>query len=300
VFVVDNGSTDGTAEHLRSAWPDVELIELPENRGFAAAVNEGVEAAASEFVALVNNDMELDGRWLGELVDALRAFPRAASAAGKVLRFDERDVIDGAGDLMSWYGLSVPRGRGEPDDGRYGEPEPVFSATAGAALYRASALRDVGGFDADFFAYAEDVDWGFRAQLLGYECRYVPTARAFHVGRATSSRISGLAHYLFIRNTLTMVLKDYPASALLLHSPRLAMFVGKQISGSIRRGWFRQMMRALRDALAQLPVTLRKRRAVQVRTRVPRRRLDELVLRDYPLQSTVLNFVDARLSGGRD
>ena len=297
VTVVDNGSTDGTADHLRAAWPDVGVIELPENVGFAAAVNRGIEASQSEFVALVNNDMELDRAWLREMVGALRDHPRAASAAGKVLRYHEREVVDSAGDTMSWYGLSVPRGRGETDDGRYDAPGAVFSATAGAALYRAQALDDVGPFDADFFAYAEDVDWGFRAQLLGWECRYVPAAVAYHVGRATSSRISGLAHYLFLRNTITMVIKDYPAGALVRHAPRLAMFLAKQVSGSFRRRFAGQMLRALRDALVQLPRTLAKRREVQSRRRAGTAELDELIERDYPLRSTVLNAIDERLPG---
>ena len=212
VVVVDNGSDDGTAEHLRERYPEVQLVELGANMGFAAAVNRGIEAGDGEFVAVVNNDLELVPGWLEEMVAALREHPGAGSATGKMLFYDRRDTIDGAGDFTSWYAISAPRGRGETDHGQYDAPEPVFSACGGAALYRRAALDAVGLFDEDFFAYAEDVDWGFRAQLAGWTCRYVPRAVAFHMGGATSARVPNLSRYLFFRNTLSLVAKDWPAA----------------------------------------------------------------------------------------
>ena len=132
VIVVDNGSTDGTAEHVRSRWPSVILIPLPENTGFAAATNRGIERATSHVVALVNNDVELHPAFLRELVGALEADPGAASAAAKMLRFDERGVIDGTGDTLRWSGVAQQRGQGELDRGQYDAPGRVFSACAGA------------------------------------------------------------------------------------------------------------------------------------------------------------------------
>jgi GT2 family glycosyltransferase len=295
VVVVDNGSSDGTAAYVREQYPEVVLVELAANEGFAAAVNRGIAASDGEHVAVVNNDLELDPRWLECMVAALRDHPEAGSATGKMLFYDRRDVIDGAGDFTSWYAVSAPRGRGETDRGQYDAAEPVFSACGGAALYRRAALDAVGVFDEDFFAYAEDVDWGFRAQLAGWTCRYEPAAVAFHMGARTSARVPNLARYLFFRNTLTMVAKDWPAAALVRNAPRLALFLAKSVAASIRGRWFGAMLRGLRDALRRLPATLRKRREVQRLRRVPLAYLNGVVRADYPLESRVLAFIDGAI-----
>jgi GT2 family glycosyltransferase len=299
VVVIDNGSSDGSTEHLRSEYPEVRVVSLDCNVGFAAAVNRGVAAARGEMVAVVNNDLELDPRWLEEIVAALRDHPEAASATGKMLFYDRRELIDGAGDFTSWYAVSAPRGRGEVDRGQYDAPEPVFSACGGAALYRRVALEAVGPFDEDFFAYAEDVDWGFRAQLAGWTCRYAPGAVAFHMGAATSTRIPGFARYLFFRNTLALAAKNWPARALLRHAHRLLLYVAKSGAASLRGGWFGAWARGLRDFLVGLPHTLRKRRAVQASRRVGLDYLDTVVRADYPLESRILAFVDAAILNRR-
>ena len=266
------------------------------NAGFAAAVNHGIAASdAAEHVAVVNNDLELDPRWLESMVATLRDFPDAGSATGKMLFYDRREVIDGAGDFTSWYAISAPRGRGEPDAGQYDRPEPVFSACGGAALYRRAALEAVGGFDEDFFAYAEDVDWGFRAQLAGWTCRYVPDAVAFHMGGATSARVPNLSRYLFFRNTLSIVAKDWPAAALARNAHRLVLFFAKSVVASIRGRWFGALLKATRDALVALPHTLRKRRAVQRSRRVGMGYLNAVVRADYPLESRILAWVDGAI-----
>jgi GT2 family glycosyltransferase len=295
VVVVDNGSSDGTAEHVRGQYPEAEVIQLERNEGFAAAVNRGIAASDGEHVAVVNNDLELDRRWLERMVAALRDHQDAGSATGKMLFYDRRDVIDGAGDFTSWYAVSAPRGRGETDRGQYDIPEPVFSACGGAALYRRAALDAVGLFDEDFFAYAEDVDWGFRAQLAGWTCRYVPDAVVFHMGGATSGRVPNLSRYLFFRNTLSMVAKNWPAAALVRNAPRLLLFLGKSFSASIRGRWFRAMLRGAFDAFALLPSTLRKRREVQRSRRVDMDYLNRVVRADYPLQSRILAFIDGAI-----
>jgi GT2 family glycosyltransferase len=262
-LVVDNGSEDGTVDYLRTEWPDVGVLALPSNMGFAAAVNRGISATAGEYVALLNNDVELDPDWLGEVVAALDEHPDAASATPKLLSYHDRDVLDGAGDDLSWSGVCTRRGYRRPDVGQYEAPEEVFSACGGAALYRRSALERIGLFDEDFFAYLEDVDWGFRARLAGFGCRYVPSSRAYHMGGATTDRIDGLGVYLRRRNLIALVLKNYPARSLLRHLPDLLL---EQVLGfvlSIAQGTLRSQLRAWRDALRQLPATLRKRRDIQ-------------------------------------
>ena len=159
IIVVDNGSRDGSAAYVTSRWPSVEVLLIAENIGVAAALNRAVEASDSELVALLNNDIELEPTWLGELVVALDAHPETASACGKLLRFHDRTTIDSAGDLLFWSSAVHNRGAGELDEGQFDNPQPVFAACAGAALFRRRAFDVIGPFDESFFAYLEDVDW---------------------------------------------------------------------------------------------------------------------------------------------
>jgi GT2 family glycosyltransferase len=285
VIVVDNGSTDGTAEHLRERWPAVDVVALAENAGFAAAVNRGIERARGEYVALINNDIELHPDCLRELAAGLDRDLGAASAASKMLRFDERSVIDAAGDTLRWSGIALQRGQGERDAGQYDRPQRVFSACAGAALYRRSAFASVGTFDEAFFAYLEDVDWGFRAQLAGHGCVYVPTAIAYHVGSATTRR-EGRPDPRFYglprRNDVWLVLKNYPASALLRYAPLVLAQHAALAYVAIRDGMGRAHGAALRDAARGLPRVLRQRRAIQAARRVGRRELEPLITRGWP------------------
>jgi GT2 family glycosyltransferase len=285
VIVVDNGSGDGTVEHLRSRWPDVEVVALDENVGFAAGVNRGIERARGEFVALVNNDVELHPDCLRELAAGLAGDPGAASAASKMLRFADRGVIDATGDTLRWSGVALQRGQGERDTGQYDRAERVFSACAGAALYRRTALAEVGPFDEAFFAYLEDVDWGFRAQLLGHGCLYVPTALAYHVGSASTQR-EGKPDPFFYglprRNDVWLVLKNYPGSALLRSAPVLLVNHAGLVYVAIRDGMARAHFAALGAAVRGLPRVLRQRRSIQAARRVGRRELEPLITRGRP------------------
>ena len=210
-IVIDNGSDDDSLAYLAEAWPEVRVVALEQNRGFAAAVNVGIERGETEYVALVNNDVELEPHWLEIVVEALSRNPGAGSVACKLLDWSHRNVLDGAGDLVGWDGYAIRRGKGERDRGQYDSSTRVLSACAAAALYRRTALEDVGPFDESFFAYIEDVDWGLRAQLAGWDCIYEPTAVAYHVGGVSSSRISGFELFQCHRNTVSMMVKNFPA-----------------------------------------------------------------------------------------
>jgi len=270
VVVVDNGSTDGTPEWVRAEHPEAELVVLGGNRGFAAAVNAGIGQARGEFVALLNNDMELDPGWLAELVAALDTHPAAGSAASKLRMLREPGLLDGAGDVVTWYGATWRRGHGEPDRGQYDEPGVIASPCAGAALYRRQALEEVGGFDERFFAYLEDADWGLRAQLAGWPCRWVPTAVAYHLGGATSRHMGDLETELIARNTLALVLKSFPAGRIALWSPLIAGYQAWVLGHALGRGSWRAVLRGWSAAMRGLPATLRTRAEVRRRTQEPR------------------------------
>jgi GT2 family glycosyltransferase len=276
--VVDDASNDGSAAWLREQWPEVEVIVHPQNRGVTAALNSCLRAGPSEFVALLNNDVELDPNCLGELVAALDAYPEAGVAAAKLIDFHDRTRIDGAGDTYEWTGLASRRGQGKRDVGQYDQPEPVFGACACAALYRRSALSAVGDFDEQLFAFYEDVDWSFRAQLLGFTCRYVPTAVAYHMGSATLGREpSDFTLYQYLRNAIWVVAKNYPASALLRYGYKFVNAQRGNLLWTIKTRRGRVFARAWRDAMRGLPAILRKRHEVQRSRKVGLRELRRLI-----------------------
>lgn len=222
--LVDNGSRDGTVEAVRSRFPGARIVALPRNRGFAGAVNAGLRTSPSELVALLNNDAAPEPEWLAELVRALDAHPGCDGAASLILRREPRGAIDSAGDGVSSLFLPYPIGSNEPDDGRYSRERSVFAASGGAVLYRRALFDAVGLFDERFFAYFEDVDFSFRAQLAGRLFLFVPSARVVHLGGETSGgRFSSLAVRLSTRNLLFVLAKNLPSPLLVRALPRVAL-----------------------------------------------------------------------------
>jgi GT2 family glycosyltransferase len=278
VVVLDDGSADGTPEWLAECWPQVEVAVNETNLGVARSFNRAVELArGSDYLALLNNDLELAPDYVSRLVAALDAHPETASANGKMRNYRDRALLDGAGDAFMWSSIAIRRGWGQPDSGQFDAPCEVFSACGGAAVYRMAAFEDVGGFDEDFHAYLEDIDWGFRAQLRGWTARYVPGAEVFHVGGATTARNARFFGRLQRRNTLLLIVKDYPLAALLRHAPQILVHHAGWLVASMRDGVASDHLRAWAEALRMLPATLRKRRAIQAGRRVDVARLDSVM-----------------------
>ena len=278
VVVVDNGSRDGTVAWLAERWPAAQVVSLPHNVGVTAALNVCARAGRGELVGLFNNDLELEPDCLGELVRALAQHPDAGWAGAKLRDYQQRQLLDGAGDVFTWAATGGRRGHGQRDVGQYDQPREIFGACGGAAVYRRSVLRDVGEFDEDFFAFYEDVDWNLRAQLAGHRCRYVPTAVAYHMGSATIGRgLSDFTRYHLWRNTLWIIAKDLPARALARHAHQLALGQAVNLAVALRDRKLGVWLRVWRDALRGLPRMVGKRRAVQARRRIGLRELEAIV-----------------------
>lgn len=216
VIVVDNGSSDGSLRLLEK-YPDIEVIMHDRNLGFAGGVNAGFRRAiddGAKYVAVFNNDAVADKDWLKRLVEYMDRHVRFGIAAPKILTADGKK-IDSTGDFFTVWGLPYPRGRGEPDTDAYDDgPDEVFAASGGASLYRVKTLREVGLFDEDFFAYYEDVDLSFRAQLAGWEVAYVPGAVVRHAIGATSGRMRGFTTYQTLKNLPMLTFKNVPRAYL--------------------------------------------------------------------------------------
>jgi GT2 family glycosyltransferase len=262
-ILVDNGSSDGSADFVRSQFPEMKLISLPENRGFTGGNIAGYEIANGSLIVLLNNDTEAHEDWLAALHDASLLYPKAGSFASKMMYFDRRGQIENCGFGISTCGTTLDLGRDERDSPAWATPRAVFGACGGAAAYRRSMLQDVGFLDPDFFAVYEDVDLSFRAQLRGYSCVYVPAAVVFHRYRATLGAQPDRQVFYSQRNIEFVYLKNMPAGLLLRSAPqRLLYEVGAAIH-FVRLGRGYAFLRAKLSALQHVPSLLRKRRQIQ-------------------------------------
>ena len=294
VIVVDNGSTDGSAEFLRSIGnPRLKVVELPVNRGFAGGCNAGIAVAEGRYIATLNNDAEADPKWLAELVRAMESNGAVGMCASKILFHGDRDRIDKVGHLIYLDGLNHGRGSGEPDEGQYENPEEVLFPDGAAALYRRKMLDEIGLFDEAFFAYGDDADLGLRGRLAGWTCAYVPSAVVYHVHSATTGRFSPLKAFLIERNRIFVMVKLFPP-VLLLVSPfftaaRLtfhaygALFKvgssGQYAEEGSRGGLVTAILKAYWSGLKHMPAMLRSRQQFRSSIRVSNRDFISLLWR---------------------
>ena len=281
VIVADNGSTDGSLELVREHFPGVRLLELGANLGFATANNRGFEAAGGHYIALLNNDTEPAPTWLAELVACLERHPEAASATSKMVLFEPAGAVDGAGDIVDWSFLPAPRGHGEPDEGQYEDEVEVFSASGGAALWRGDVLRQLGGFDEEFFIYYEDVDLGFRARQLGFTCWYAPRSVVRHRRGAATKGLSVFELFHPIKNRWFLIGKNVPASLLLR---RLRAIAGGELVWWHRArasGHLGAVGSAYWTVLGSLPRILRQRRAIARSRTLDEAAIDRLLSRRW-------------------
>ena len=217
IIIVDNASRDGSGEYIAAEFPQVKLILLPRNIGFAGANNEGLKQAEGEFIALLNNDAEAERDWLGNLVEGMEKNQGVGICASKMLVYGILG-IDSAGDGFATNFKGVKRGEGQSAD-QYSKEEYVFGACAGAALYRRKMLDEIGFFDEDFFLIHEDTDLNFRAQLAGWKVLYVPSAVVYHKVRSTIGHMSDKAVYYTLRNSEFVRIKNTPFFLFLRYLP---------------------------------------------------------------------------------
>lgn len=209
VVVVDNASTDGTAE-LLAVRPEVRVVRTERNLGFAGGVQRGIDVVGTEYVALLNNDAVARPDWLAELVAAADGHPEAAAVTSLMLLAGTgAPVVNNAGVVLldTWYGAD--RGLGDSPDA-LGDPAEVFGFSGGAALLRTAALRDVGGFATEFFLYYEDTELSWRLRDAGWTIRFQPTAVVVHEHSATVDQRSRVFAYHNERNRLWMLLRRAP------------------------------------------------------------------------------------------
>jgi len=292
IILVDNASSDGSLEIARR-FPSVRLMLQDQNTGFARGNNLAIAGASaeSEWIALINPDAFAEPRWLESLLMAAESNPGFDVFGSKLVNAADPTLLDGAGDAYHVTGLVWRMGHGSPVS-TLGENEcEIFSPCAAAAMYRRSALHEVGGFDEDFFCYVEDVDLGFHLRLEGHRCLYVPQSVAHHVGSGTTGgQHSDFSVYHGHRNLVWTFVKDMPGVLFWLLLPLHIALNLMSIIWFALRGQGKVILRAKRDALLGLPKMWRKRQHIQQKRRVSIgqiwRVLDKRILKMKPDKNT--------------
>lgn len=210
IILADNGSTDASLAVTRRQFPEVKVLEIGENLGYAGAVNRGVRQANGQVIVPLNNDTEVAPGWAQAIVEALACYPEAGIIASKILLFEQRDTFHSAGDGFGIDGLPINRGVWQKDAGQFDHDTYIFGGCGGAVAYRRSMLNEIGLFDEDLFMYLEDVDLNWRAQLAGYRAVFAPQAIVYHHLSATGGGV--IASYYTGRNTLLVLAKVLPRS----------------------------------------------------------------------------------------
>jgi GT2 family glycosyltransferase len=280
IVVVDN-SGRGAVHRLGAARYRFRLLDPPSNLGFGEAINRAFRACPADCLAVLNDDAVAHPGWLTSLVEALEADPGAGMAASRVLLAGTQ-TLDSAGLRIARDGSSKQWGRLQPADG-HGAPGEALIPSGCAALYARAMLDEIGGFDGSFFLYCEDTDLALRGHWAGWRCRYVPEAVVEHRYSATTGRASPLKAYLVERNRLRLVVRNFPASWVMLAPlyslARYLFHLAALLTGRGKAGeftaspwllpWF--VLKAHLVLLRDLPRLLRERAAIaRTRKRTPR------------------------------
>lgn len=266
VMVVDNASTDDSLDQLTAlpAWAPLTVLRMPTNLGFAAGNNYAIERCSTPFIALLNPDAFAAPDWLAQLLHAAQTQPAAAAWGSRQLCHENPALLDGTGDCYHASGLAWREHHGQPQTPAHLQAREIFAPCAAAALYRRSAVQNVGGFDESYFCYFEDVDLGFRLRLAGHTAQYVPGAVVRHVGSATTGgQRSDFATFHGHRNMAWTFVKNMPGILFWLLLPlHLAAHLAA-CAVLAARGQARTAARARWHALHGLGAAWRQRQAIQ-------------------------------------
>jgi GT2 family glycosyltransferase len=302
VVVVDNGSEDGSSafvNELAASFPrPIRLLANSENKGFCAANNQAFDVSQAEYIALLNNDAEADPGWLQAMFEAIRVKPDVGESdvgmvASKILVWEDPRIIDKCGHLIYPDGQNRGRGTGQLDQGQFDRQEEALWPDGCAALYRRAMLDEVGGFDEEFFAYADDAELGLRARIAGWTCLYAPGAVVRHHRGATLGLNSAKRLTLIERNRVLLVVKLFPWNLLWANGAYHLVRIGAGMAAALRgKGEIRRysgpkgkltaataLLKGTLSALPMIPSMIRKRRAFRSKHRLSPKQVRRLLLR---------------------
>jgi GT2 family glycosyltransferase len=266
IIVIDNASSDSSVHFIKEVYPNVQVIQLESNFGFAKAVNIGIKSAlndfSTEYILLLNNDIETDENFLQELLNGFIS-SEIGSVACKMLNYYSRNIIDDTGNFIKPKGSPFMRGHGELDEGQYDSPEYIFGACGGAVLYKKVVFERVG--------YFEDVDFSFRLQYSGYKCYYNPKAICYHKRGGTISSYKKMHIYLLERNKIILRIQNYPFVILLKYCiyyqlSRIYNYIKLLITGSPILFFY--AVKGYISGIFEIPIALKKRKTLFISKKV--------------------------------
>lgn len=286
IVLVENGSHDQSATKLRAITDKrVTLLEEPVNLGFTGGVNLGIGWATERgypVVALLNNDAVAEPTWLARLVEAQQK--SGAAAVTSLLLSEDGSRIDDAGDSYSTWGLPMLRAENQPPD-HAPESGFVFGATGGATLYTTKLFQDIGLFDDVFFAYNEDVDLSWRAQLRGHTIYYEQSAVAYHKHSATSKKMPGFTAMQVCKNLPIVLIKNVPMPLVIPMGIKFFFIYWAFVFHKIVHGSAGPALKGVGKSIALWPHALRERRRIQKNRRVTNTYIRSLLYNGMPLRS---------------
>lgn len=284
IVVVENGSTDGSLEFLQSHYPEITVLPQKKNLGFDGGVNVGIRYALKHkfpYVALLNNDAVAHKEWLKYLVETLDKNQSAGIATCKLMGIDKKH-LDSTGDIYTTWGLAYPRGRGEPVSNTYDKNVDIFGASGGASVYRSVTLEEIGLFDEKFFAYYEDVDISFRAQLAGWKVMFEPQSIVYHQIGATSGRIKGFTTYQTMKNLPMLFWKNVPRKHILHMLPRFSVAYCSLLMSALASGRGIPALKGVLVSWKNIPYTVKERNQIQGTKKVSDEYIWSMLVHDLP------------------
>ena len=281
LIVVDNASNDGSIHEVTERFPGVKIFLNQGNIGYARAANIGMRASSGKFIVLVNPDTIVEKIWLRELVEAAKRHPKSAFFQPKIMLLNKPSCFNSAGNMIHVAGFGICRGLGEPDRGQYEMEENVAFASGACVLARCDALREIGMCDELFFMYMDDLDWGWRGKMLGWESTYVPSSVIYHKWGEPLSRNEEKFYYLESGRIIALT-KNLRSRSILVLSPILIICEVAVLVTAMFNRWYPAKIRSYSYVLRVLRAIIGRRKKLAQQRRV----LDAVILRSFVTELT--------------
>src|SRR6056297_36655 len=277
IFIIDNASSDESLSWLKSQYPQISIISLDKNLGFAAGYNEGLNGIESEYFILLNNDVKVTSGWLEPLLNRIESDPDIIAVQPKIKSLKDTDSFEyagAAGGELDILGYTFCRGRifdtVEKDSGQYDNPVPIFWASGAAMLIKSDLFYRAGGFDISYFAHQEEIDLSWRLRRAGYKIYYEPTSIVYHLGGGTLSYVNPHKVYLNFRNNIMTLIKNEPGAKFIWLGPlriMLDLVAALKYAKEKKYGAARSILKAYGYIIKNLPALISKRKQTARRVR---------------------------------
>ncbi len=282
IILLDNASVDNSIELARKICPEIRIVSLDKNYGFAEGTNKGAQEAKGEFIVFLNNDTRVHENWLIELVNSVKLYGEENIYSSKVLFYDPPHKINTIGGIITPMGSGLDINFAKPDLEKYSNVRFVGSPSGCSMLIKKSLFEKMGGFDKDYFAYLEDVDFGWRCWLNGHKTYYIPTSIVYHKYGATGGQMDSPFRVFHVqKNRLSNILKNFSRKNIVSGLIISTGFDIVRISGFALKGNFELVSAVFKGNyyfIKNIPETLKKRKYIQKNRKISDSKMAEMGL----------------------